>query len=76
MKLIEIIQDKKSLRIMKNNVNNQEIPDYELAVVVGNRYANWYHTGYILGSNHKDSNIKNASLKQTVEFLQNGVAEE
>lgn len=54
---------------VKNILNDPEIPSYEKAVVVGDRYANYYHTGFILGKTNKDSNHKNVTLDQAVEFL-------
>ena len=63
----DLIPDTKRQKV-KSILNNLDIPDYEIAVVVGNRYSNYHNDGFVLGENGHD--IKDhASITDAVNFL-------
>ena len=66
--VVERLTDMKRQKV-KDILQNNYIPDYEVAVVVGDRYANYYHNGFVLGSHNEDTNVKNAGIDKAVKFL-------
>ena len=66
--IVERIADMKRKKV-KDILGNKSIPDYELAVVVGDRYANYYHFGFVLGHHRHDTSTKKASIIVAVKYL-------
>lgn len=53
---------------VRDLLNDQEIPDYEVAAVVGTRYANYEKSGFATGEDGKDV-THNGTLAAAVKWL-------